>query len=111
MVVVYAASAVLAAGGGVLELAHSGVALPVAPASRQVAIILAAVLGGASLRGGRGMGYGAVVGALAVAALVRGLDVRAVSPLGLLVVLTVALAAAILLDEARSRLLARTAAR
>ncbi len=104
MVVAYATSAMLAAGGGVLQLARTGAAFPGVSVQAELVVILVAILGGASLRGGRGTGYGAVVASLAAAALLYSLAVLPASPLGTLAVVAAAVVVAVLLDEVRARL-------
>jgi ribose transport system permease protein len=105
LVVAYAASALLAAGGGVLELARTGAAFPGVSVQAELVVILVAILGGASLRGGRGAGYGAVVASLPAAALLYGLAVLPASGVGTLAVVAAAVVLAVLLDELRARLL------
>jgi ribose/xylose/arabinose/galactoside ABC-type transport system permease subunit len=105
LVAAYAVSAVLAAGAGVLELARTGAAVAPAPTQLQLGVVLVALLGGASLRGGRGMGFGAIAAGLAVAALVYGLAALSLNGAGTLIVLAAALAGAAALDELRSHVL------
>ncbi len=103
MVVAYATSGLLAAGGGVLQLARTGAAFPGVSLQSELVIILVAILGGASLRGGRGTGYGAVIASLAAAALLYGLAVLPANALSTLAVVAAVVVVAVLLDELRAR--------
>ena len=115
MVVVYACAAALAAGAGVLQLASIGGifpgAYPIVSVQLQLGALVAALLGGASLRGGRGSGYGAVAGALVVTVLMQGMvsvlgnPVVLVGPFLWTATMAAALVVAVLLDELRSRVL------
>lgn len=104
MVPAFACAALLAAGAGAVQVAHVGAALPEVSATAQVAVIAAALLGGASLRGGRGRGYGAVVAALAVTALSSGLTGASVPSVLGSALIGLLLVAAVAWDEVRSRL-------
>jgi len=100
----YACAALLAAGAGAVQVAHAGAARPEVSAPAQLAVIAAALLGGSSLRGGRGRGYGAVVAALAVALLFSGLTGASVPEVPASVAIGLLVVGAVAWDEARSRL-------
>ena len=101
----YAAAAMLAAGAGVGQVAQAGLAFASVSPQTEIAIIAAAILGGASLRGGRGAGYPAVVSALALTVLLFGLSAAGASLVVSTAVVGVLLAAVLLWDELRPRLI------
>jgi len=105
LVATYAAAAVLAAGAGVGQVAQAGTAFATASPQTEIAVIGAAILGGASLRGGRGAGYAAVASALALTVLLFGLSAAGVSPAASTAVVGVLLVALLVWDERRPRLL------
>lgn len=102
LVVAYAAAAVLAAGAGVGEVARTGAASSGGVAQTEVAVIAAAILGGASLRGGRGVGFGAIVAALAVTVMLFGLRAVPASPAVSAAVMALLLIAVLVWDERRA---------
>lgn len=103
LVVAYVAAAVLASGAGVGEVARTGAASSGGVAQTEVAVIAAAILGGASLRGGRGAGFGAIVAALAVTVVLFGLGAVPVSPALSAAVIGLLLVAVLVWDERRAR--------
>src|SRR5262249_22637101 len=105
LVATYAAAALLAAGAGVGQVAQAGVAFASASPQTEIAVIAAAILGGASLRGGRGAGYPAVVSALALTVLLVGLSVVGAGLVVSTAAVGVLLVAVVLWDELRPRLL------
>lgn len=105
LVATYAAAALLAAGAGVGQVAQAGTAFASAVPQTEIAVIAAAILGGASLRGGRGAGYAAVASALALTVLLFGLAAAGVSPAASTAVVGVLLVALLVWDELRPRLL------
>jgi ribose transport system permease protein len=94
-VIVYMISGVLAAITGLLVLIRFSTASPLAGVNRELDSIAAAVIGGASLSGGKGSVLGSVVGALIVSVLLIGLVIMNVDPywqmvsVGTLVILAV----------------------
>jgi ribose transport system permease protein len=94
-VIVYVLSGVLAAVAGLLALIRFSTASPLAGSNRELDSIAAAVIGGASLSGGKGTVSGSVVGALIVSVLLIGLVIMNVEPywqmvaVGALVILAV----------------------
>ena len=101
----YAAAAVLAAGAGVGQLAQAGSAFASVSPQTEIAVIAAAILGGASLRGGRGAGYPAVLSALALTVLLFGLSAVGVSLFVSTAIVGLLLVAVLVWDELRPRLL------
>jgi len=72
-VTVYVLSGLLAAAGGILMTARLGVAAPTAAVGYELDIIAAAMLGGASLFGGKGTVGGVLLGAVTMQVLRTGL--------------------------------------
>jgi ribose/xylose/arabinose/galactoside ABC-type transport system permease subunit len=104
LVAAFVCCGALAALAGVLLAAASGVAEPVTGGILLPAAIAAALIGGSSLRGGSGTGYGTLIASFAVAALLAGLTLRAAtSPVQLGIVGALAVVA-VIGSEARSRL-------
>ena len=77
-VAAYAAGALLAMLGGLFIAARTGTGDPLVGGSYQLASITAAVLGGASLAGGEGTVWGAMMGALVLAMLSNILNLLAI---------------------------------
>lgn len=102
----YAAAAVLAAGAGVGQVAQAGAAFGGVSPQTEIAIIAAAILGGASLRGGRGAGYPAVISAFALTVMLYGLSAAGASLVASTASVGALLVAVLLWDELRPRLLA-----
>lgn len=95
----------LAALGGMILVARLGSADPSVGRDLMLPAIAAAVMGGASLRGGEGSVFGAVTGALLIAALQSGLTLLNVQAFYQELALGVVIIAALALDrlQARSR--------
>lgn len=102
----YAAAAVLAAGAGVGQVAQAGVAFASVSPQTEIAIIAAAILGGASLRGGRGAGYPAVISAFALTVLLFGMSAAGASLVASTAAVGALLVAVLFWDELRPRLIA-----
>jgi len=105
LVATYAAAALLAAGAGVGQVTQAGTASASAAPQTEIAVIAAAILGGASLRGGRGAGYPVVASALGLTVLLFGLSAAGVSPAASTAVVGLLLVALLVWDELRPRLL------
>jgi len=97
---VYALSGLLAAIAGVILIARLGAAEPIAGASYELYAIAAAVMGGASLMGGRGSIVGAVLGALVISTLQTGLTILNVQAFWQLVAIGVVVILAVAGDRA-----------
>lgn len=99
--VIYALSGFCAAVAGVILTARLGSAQPIAGVGYELDAIAAAVIGGASLAGGRGTLIGTIVGALIMGVLRNGLNLLDVNPFWQQVVIGTVILAAVLADEAR----------
>ena len=77
---VYIISATAAALGGMIVLAQLAAVSPNMGQGRELDVIAAAVLGGASLFGGRGTAVGAVLGALLIETVRNGLNLVDADP-------------------------------
>jgi ribose transport system permease protein len=104
---VYIISGVCAAIGGMLTLAQLATVSPNLGQGRELDIIAAAVLGGASLFGGRGTAVGAVLGAVLVETVRNGMNLIDADPYVYPVIIGLIIFAAVLLDSTRNRQLAR----
>lgn len=80
LLAVYVISAATAALGGMIALAQLAAVSPNMGQGRELEVIAAAVLGGASLFGGRGTAVGAVLGALLIATVRNGLNLVDADP-------------------------------
>jgi D-xylose transport system permease protein len=83
---------------GFLETSYAGSSTSTVGASMELDAIAACVIGGVSLRGGRGTVSGVLCGALIMATLLNGMTLRAVQPETKLIVRGVVLALAVWLD-------------
>jgi len=97
---VYALSGLLAAIAALILIARLGAAEPIAGQSYELYAIAAAVMGGASLMGGRGSIVGAVLGALVISTLQTGLTVMNVQAFWQLVAIGVVVILAVAGDRA-----------
>jgi ribose transport system permease protein len=104
---VYIISGVCAAIGGMLTLAQLAAVSPNLGQGRELDVIAAAVLGGASLFGGRGTAVGAVLGAVLVETVRNGMNLIDADPYVYPVIIGLIIFAAVLLDSTRNRQLAR----
>ncbi|SFO38456.1 ABC transporter permease [Actinomadura madurae] len=78
-VITYAACGLLAAVGGLMLATRTASALPNAATNYELQVITAAVIGGCSLKGGKGSIWGTVLGVLMLAVIANGLDLYGVS--------------------------------
>jgi ribose/xylose/arabinose/galactoside ABC-type transport system permease subunit len=104
---VYVASGALAAVASVLYTAQAETGSPVLGQRLLLDVVGAAVIGGASLTGGRGRLAGTAAGVLFVKLLDNGLDLLSLSNFGVMMVKGGVILAAALVDAARTRVLAR----
>lgn len=105
LVWVYVISGFCAAGGGLVALAQLGAVSPTFGRDREFDAIAAAVLGGASLSGGRGTVLpGALVGAVTIQAVSNGLNLIDADPYVYPVVTGGIVFLAVLMDGVRGRL-------
>lgn len=106
VIAVFVVSGALAALAGVLQAGWLGAATPTAGTGTLLpAALAAALIGGSSLRGGQGAGYGAVLAAFATQAVLDGMLERNVDAPVQFGVIGGLLLVAVLWSEARSRLL------
>jgi ribose transport system permease protein len=104
---VYVISGFCAALGGIISLAQLGAVSPKFGLDYEFKAIAAAVLGGASLFGGRGKVFpGTVLGAVLIQSVENGLNILNVDPYLYPLITSVVIFLAVLLDSARNHLLA-----
>lgn len=104
LVAVYAISGLCAALGGLVSVAQLGAVSPTFGNQREFAAIAAAVLGGASLFGGRGTVFpGTIIGALLIQTVESGLVIINADPYLYPMVLAGIIFLAVLLDGIRQR--------
>ena len=90
-----------------ITLAQLAAVSPNLGQGRELDVIAAAVLGGASLFGGRGTAFGAVLGAVLVETVRNGMNVIDADPYVYPVIIGLIIFAAVLLDSTRHRQLAK----
>lgn len=104
---VYVLSGLLASLAGILLLTRFVGASPLAGQNTELASIAAAVIGGASLTGGRGTVLGAAIGAAITGVLQIGLILAGVESFWQTVVIGVVILLAVYADQTRARVAAR----
>ena len=105
---VYLSCGVCAALGGIVALAQIGAVSPKFGENREFTAIAAAVLGGTSLFGGRGHVFpGTMLGALLIQSVENGLVIMNADPYLYPLITSAIIFLAVLLDSARTRMLAR----
>jgi ribose transport system permease protein len=103
----YLICGVCAALGGIISLTQIGAVSPKFGENREFTAIAAAVLGGASLFGGRGQVFpGTVIGALLIQSIENGLVIVNADPYLYPLITSAIIFAAVLLDSTRNRTLA-----
>jgi len=107
LMAVYIISGACASIGGMITLAQLAAVSPNLGQGRELDVIAAAVLGGASLFGGRGTAFGAVLGAVLVETVRNGMNVIDADPYVYPVIIGLIIFAAVLLDSTRHRQLAK----
>jgi ribose/xylose/arabinose/galactoside ABC-type transport system permease subunit len=105
LVAAFVCSGALAALAGVISAGFLGEAQPLPSTNLLLEALAAALIGGSTLRGGSGTGYGAVLASFAIVTLVIALVVRGVDVAVLLGIGGALVVLGLLLSEARSRLL------
>lgn len=103
-IAVYVASGALAGLSAAMYLGYYGAAAPGAGQGYELDVIAAAVIGGASLSGGRGSAFGAVLGALLVQMIGNGMLVLDIDQSYTQIVKGAAIVVAVVLDQAKARL-------
>ncbi|WP_157682746.1 ABC transporter permease [Nocardioides scoriae] len=104
---IYVLSGLLASIAGILLMSRFVGASPLAGQNTELASIAAAVIGGASLTGGRGTVLGAAIGAAITGVLQIGLILAGVESFWQTVVIGVIILLAVYADQTRSRVAAR----
>lgn len=104
LVRVYVISGLLASIAGFILTARFATADPVAGTGDELYAIASAVIGGASLFGGRGTIAGTVVGALTISVLTTGLVLLGIQPFWQPVAIGLVLVTSVAVDQARSRI-------
>ena len=107
--ITYCLSGILAAFGGILMTARLGVAAPTAAIAYELDIIAAAVIGGASLSGGRGTVLGTLTGALLMQTIASGCTQLGLNNPVQDIILGVIIVAAVTVDQIRQGRAARSA--
>lgn len=103
LILVYMLSGLLAGIAGFIVTARFNNAAPIAGAHDELYAIAAAVIGGASLFGGRGTILGTVVGAFTIAVLTTGLVILGILPFWQPVAIGAVVIIAVAVDQARAR--------
>lgn len=102
-VVVYTLSGALAGLAGLMYLGYYGAVEPNAGRGYELKVIAAAVIGGASLSGGKGSAVGAVLGAVLVQLIDNGLVILGFEQAYNEIVMGAAIIAAVVVDQAKAR--------
>lgn len=103
MVLYFVLAGLLFGFGGVVDAARAGIGQPNGAQGMELEAVAAAVIGGASLSGGRGTTIGAAIGAFLMAGLRVGLRLLNLQPYWQLVALGAAIIAAVIYDRASRR--------
>ncbi len=98
VIAAFALMGVIVAIGGLMQTAYSGASTSTVGSLMELDAIAACVIGGTSLRGGRGTVLGVLFGALIMATLLNGMTLLAVSPEVKFIARGLVLAAAVWLD-------------
>ena len=106
---VYMFSGLMAALVGLIIASQLKAAHPATGESFELNAIAAAVLGGTSMSGGRGRVLGTIIGAFVIGILSDGLIMMGVSSFWQMVIKGLVIVAAVVIDQAQSRLQARVA--
>jgi ribose/xylose/arabinose/galactoside ABC-type transport system permease subunit len=104
-VIVYTLMGMMAGLAGFVYVGYYGAAAPNAGTGYELSVIAAAVIGGASLSGGRGSPIGAVLGAILVQLIDNSLVILDIDQSYKNIVIGGAIIAAVVLDQAKARLL------
>jgi ribose transport system permease protein len=99
---VYVIAGLLSALAGLVLVARLGAAEPISAQGAELNAIAAAVMGGASLSGGRGSILGTVIGALIIATLTAGLTILNVQAFYQLIAIGTVIILAVLADRAEA---------
>lgn len=103
-IIVYAMLGVLAGLSAAVYLGYLGASEPNAGMAYELKVIAAAVIGGASLMGGRGSAVGAVLGAIVIQLIDNGMIILGVDQAYNQIVMGAAIIIAVVIDQAKARL-------
>jgi ribose transport system permease protein len=108
-IVVFTLSGLLVGLSACMSLGYFGSASPEAGKGYELDVIAAAVIGGASLSGGRGTALGAVLGAILIQMIRNAMLILDIDTNYTEIVMGAAIVAAVVLDQTKTRLTARKA--
>lgn len=108
-IIVFTLSGLLVGLSACMSLGYFGSASPEAGKGYELDVIAAAVIGGASLSGGRGTALGAVLGAILIQMIRNAMLILDIDTNYTEIVMGAAIVAAVVLDQAKMRLTARRA--
>ena len=106
-IITYSLMGLLAGLSACVSIGYFGAAAPDSGRGYELRVIAAAVIGGASLSGGRGSAFGAVLGAIIVELINNAMIILEIDQSYTQIVMGAAIIAAVLLDQAKSRLSSR----
>jgi len=106
-IIVFTLSGLLVGLSACMSLGYFGSASPEAGKGYELDVIAAAVIGGASLSGGRGTALGAVLGAILIQMIRNAMLILDIDTNYTEIVMGAAIVAAVVLDQAKTRLTAR----
>ncbi len=106
-IIVFTLSGLLVGLSACMSLGYFGSASPEAGKGYELDVIAAAVIGGASLSGGRGTALGAVLGAILIQMIRNAMLILDIDTNYTEIVMGAAIVAAVVLDQAKARLTAR----
>ncbi len=103
-IIAYALMGLLAGLSACVSIGYFGAAAPDSGRGYELRVIAAAVIGGASLAGGRGSAFGAVLGAIIVELINNGMIILDIPQSYTQIVMGAAIIAAVVLDQTKTRL-------
>ncbi|MEM8756970.1 MAG: ABC transporter permease [Planctomycetota bacterium] len=103
-IIVYTLLGMLAGLSAAVYLGYLGAAEPNAGMTYELKVIAATVIGGASLMGGRGSAFGAVLGAIVIQLIENGMIILGIDQSYNQIVMGVAIIIAVVIDQAKARL-------
>ncbi len=103
-IIAYALMGLLAGLSACVSIGYFGAAAPDSGRGYELRVIAAAVIGGASLSGGRGSAFGAVLGAIIVELINNGMIILDIPQSYTQIVMGAAIIAAVVLDQTKTRL-------
>ncbi|MCA9300398.1 MAG: ABC transporter permease [Phycisphaerales bacterium] len=106
-IIVYAAMGLLAGIAAFMVVGYYGAAQSNAGQAYELRVIAAAVIGGASLAGGRGSAIGAVLGAVVIEMIQNGMLILGIDTSYTEIVLGVAIILAVVVDQSKAKFLQR----